>query len=315
LVSITTKGKPTSTNLNGNLATEATIDRKNLKELLKSLGDTEIKIETSTEHLSIQCKDLELKIENCNDLDAIRQNEKHLKNNSDYLLKLEKKTFLHCFKPLLSHCPKMDVRYYLNGVLFDCDQKGDINLVATDGHRLLLNKIGGGEGSSRRIVSRRLIDIAVKSTTNYKDDVLIIVGDIESSISIGETFFHMKNIHGTYPDYMRVIPNRETKLVFNRESLLQALEKVKPFVHKRYKLAKFAFAKNLHIKASEISVAVDFEGNCKEMEIGFNVDYIIDALKVSNKPTVNFSVEDIRSSVKITQGDLATCVVMPARLN
>jgi len=216
---------------------------------------------------------------------------------------------------LLSHAAENDVRYYLSGVLFDCDKKGDINLVATDGHRLLLNKIGGGDKSSKRIVSRRLIDIAVKSTTNYKDDVLINVGDIESSILIGDTAFYMKNIDGRYPDYERVIPKHDNQLVFDRKELLQALEEIKPFVTKRYRLARFLFDKKLSIQAEGNEKTVCFKGNPLNAEMGFNVDYMIDALKASNQATVSLSVYSSLSAVKITQDDSATGIVMPARLD
>ena len=304
-----------TTNLNGELKSSATVDRKKLKELLKSLGDIEITIETSETFFSIDAGESAFTIENCKDWETKHQNEIELQNDSDYFIKLTKKAFLSYFRPLLSHAAENDVRYYLSGVLFDCDKKGDINLVATDGHRLLLNKIGGGDKSSKRIVSRRLIDIAVKSTTNYKDDVLINVGDIESSILIGDTAFYMKNIDGRYPDYERVIPKHDNQLVFDRKELLQALEEIKPFVTKRYRLARFLFDKKLSIQAEGNEKTVCFKGNPLNAEMGFNVDYMIDALKASNQATVSLSVYSSLSAVKITQDDSATGIVMPARLD
>jgi DNA polymerase-3 subunit beta len=130
-------------------------------------------------------------------------------------------------------------------------------------------------------------------------------------------------IDGRFPEYSRVIPNDPPKVVTAvREDLRQALQRAAILSNEKYRGIRFAVKPNLltiqshnpEQEEAEEEVEVAYDGD--ELEIGFNVNYLMDALAAVEGPEVQVCLTDGNSSCLIRSGadSGARFVVMPMRL-
>jgi DNA polymerase-3 subunit beta len=139
----------------------------------------------------------------------------------------------------------------------------------------------------------------------------------------GNLSFTSKLIDGKFPDYQRVIPElSETIVIANREELKNSLARASILSNEKYRGIRMVFGENtLRILAhnpnkeeAEEEVAVVYKG--EEMEIGFNVSYLIDALSTIKTEKVKLSALNPNSSCLIIPEQKACCqyVIMPMKL-
>jgi len=156
-----------------------------------------------------------------------------------------------------------------------------------------------------------------------QDDVNIKVSKNHIQVRSGNLSFTSKLIDGKFPDYQRVIPEfSETVVIASREELKNSLSRASILSNEKYRGVRVVFNKNtLRILAhnpdkeeAEEEVSVEYSG--EEMEIGFNVSYLIDALSTIKTEKVKLSVLNPNSSCLITPEQKARCqyVVMPMKL-
>ena len=156
-----------------------------------------------------------------------------------------------------------------------------------------------------------------------QDDVNIKVSKNHIQARSGNLSFTSKLIDGKFPDYQRVIPEfSETVVIASREELKNSLSRASILSNEKYRGVRVVFNKNtLRILAhnpdkeeAEEEVSVEYSG--EEMEIGFNVSYLIDALSTIKTEKVKLSVLNPNSSCLITPEQKARCqyVVMPMKL-
>jgi DNA polymerase-3 subunit beta len=142
-------------------------------------------------------------------------------------------------------------------------------------------------------------------------------------MEFGEAVFTSKLIDGKFPDYERVVPQGNMKkLIGDRESVRQALHRTSILSNEKYRGIRLklgngtitAIANNPELEEAEETVEVDYTG--EPMEIGFNVNYILDVLSVLTAPEVEMMFIDSNSSCLIhPRGDKdSRHVVMPMRL-
>ena len=219
---------------------------------------------------------------------------------------------------------QQDVRYYLNGLLLETSEN-QLRAVATDGHRLALCDIGLAEGvgaKSQVIVPRKGV-LELQRLLDGEGDVTVAVGPNHVRISVGNIRFTSKLIDGRFPDYERVIPDTNKNVVSaSRDALRQALQRAAILSNEKYRGVRLDFRKgSIHIQANnpdqeeaEDEVEVDYIG--EEMEIGFNVNYLLDALSAVNEEQVEIGLVDPNSSCIVRAPGDENClyVVMPMRL-
>jgi DNA polymerase-3 subunit beta len=220
---------------------------------------------------------------------------------------------------------QQDVRYYLNGLMLEISSN-NLKAVATDGHRLAFDEIEIKMPTNeikQIIVPRKGITELTKLLQVGQDDANIRISKNHIQVRSGNLFFTSKLIDGKFPDYQRVIPElSETVVMANREELKDSLSRVSILSNEKYRGVRVVFNKNaLHILAhnpdkeeAEEEVSVEYSG--EEMEIGFNVSYLIDALASIKTEKVTLSVLNPNSSCLITPEQKARCqyVVMPMKL-
>ena len=218
-----------------------------------------------------------------------------------------------------------DVRYYLNGTLLDLREQA-LRCVATDGHRLALCETG----IELNAKARRQIIIPRKGVLELQR--LLDAGDGTVEIEFGRNHlrvrrsdfvFTTKLIDGRFPDYEAVIPIGADKiLTVAREDLRAALQRASILSNEKYRGVQMELAPGrLHIVAhnpeqeeavEELEVATHVDG----LAVGFNVNYLLDALSALRGTEVMLCLRDGNSSCLIRDADneRSRHVIMPLRL-
>ena len=201
-----------------------------------------------------------------------------------------------------------DVRYYLNGMSIETEGQ-EIRSVATDGHRLAICKISNEQLSlpnRQVIVPRKAILEIIRLLDPVDDDVQVYLGSNHIRIIDNEFSFTSKLVDGRFPDYRRVLPrNGDKVLLTNKDDLRQLLSRASILSNEKFKGVRLNFSKSdLKITANnpeqeqaEEILEIDFP--YEEVEIGFNVNYVLDVLNAIKDANVKFTLSDANSSVVI----------------
>jgi DNA polymerase-3 subunit beta len=219
---------------------------------------------------------------------------------------------------------QQDVRYYLNGLLLETGG-GVLRAVATDGHRLALCEIdveGDGGGAQQVIIPRKGV-LELQRLLGEEEDVEIVIGPNHIRAKVGDIRFTSKLIDGRFPDYERVIPKPEgNRMRAGRDYLRSALQRAAILSNEKYRGIRLDISpKSLKIQANNPDqeeahdeIEVEYEG--EELEIGFNVNYLLDALSAVDAEDVELGFVDANSSCVINGPGVedSKFVVMPMRL-
>ncbi len=218
---------------------------------------------------------------------------------------------------------QQDVRYYLNGMLLETDGKM-LRTVATDGHRLALCEMDlPTKATGQQVIVPRKGVLELQRLLGTEGEVQITIGSNHIRAQIGDVRFTSKLIDGRFPEYSRVIPAAPQKaIVADREVLRAALQRTAILANEKYRGIRLALKKNsLTLQAhnpeqeeAEEQVEVTYRGD--ELEVGFNVSYLLDALAAVDGNEVEIGVTDGNSSclVRAPGATSARYVVMPMRL-
>jgi len=204
---------------------------------------------------------------------------------------------------------QQDVRYYLNGLLLEVGS-GLLRAVATDGHRLAYcEKQADCELAEIKqvIVPRKGIQELVRLLDDSDTPIKVLLGSNHIRAELGDIRFTSKLIDGRFPDYNRVIPDDGKNVITaDRDSLRQALVRASILSNEKYRGIRLVVEKDLvQLQAqnpdqeeADVEVAIDYNGD--SLEIGFNVNYILDVLNVTDSATVKAALRDYNSSCLMT---------------
>jgi DNA polymerase-3 subunit beta len=219
---------------------------------------------------------------------------------------------------------QQDVRYYLNGLLLETERK-KLRAVATDGHRLALSEIELEAAAARDeqlIVPRKGV-LELNRLLEGDGDVEIGLGQNHIRVQLDGIRLTSKLIDGRFPEYGRVIPNQPRNVITaDRNLLRQALQRTAILSNEKYRGVRLELSSNSVVlqannpeqEEAVETIEVDYGG--EPMEIGFNVNYLLDALAAVDSEQVEFGVTDGNSSCLIREpgGNGTKFVVMPMRL-
>jgi len=220
---------------------------------------------------------------------------------------------------------QQDVRYYLNGLMMEVSS-GIIRAVATDGHRLAYceNPIDTDVADSKQVIVPRKGVVELQRLIDDVDEpVKIILGSNHIQCEFGQQRFTSKLIDGRFPDYKRVLPEAEGNLlVVDKDAFKQALLRASILSNEKYrgirivmesKLIKLE-AHNPDQEEANIELGVDYQGD--QMEVGFNVNYMLDVLNSSDDDMVQCYIRDANSSCLMIfpEHPESRYVIMPMRL-
>jgi DNA polymerase-3 subunit beta len=223
-------------------------------------------------------------------------------------------------------------RYNLTGVYLEPqrDFKNRLAMVSTDGHRLSRVECEFGEAelpfNKPAILPRKgLYELLKVLSEESGSEKALEIGfsTTQAIVRIGQTVLTMRLIDGAFPDYNQVIPKLSDKIIrASRADLLTSAKRVSVLATDKNQCMKIAI-KNKEItvscvnpEAGEVSDDVPVEYAGSDIEIGFNVRYIVDALSSITDTVVMIKLTDALSPALITSANQGNhlCVVMPMRL-
>jgi DNA polymerase-3 subunit beta len=219
---------------------------------------------------------------------------------------------------------QQDVRYYLNGLLFELSDR-QLRLVATDGHRLALAESSLAEpvGVGLQVILPRKGVLELQKILGTQGDVQLSIGANHMRVSVDGVRFTSKLIDGRFPDYSRVIPNEPNRVVgASRLGLRAALQRAAILSNEKYRGIRLTLKPNLLImqahnpEQEEAEEEMEVNHSGEAMEIGFNVNYLMEALAAVDGDAVELGFTDGNSSclIKAPGAVSARYVVMPMRL-
>lgn len=228
---------------------------------------------------------------------------------------------------------QQDVRYYLNGMSLETSEN-QIRTVATDGHRLAMSLIDYTADTlpaKQVIIPRKGVVEIVRLIDDSDTKVKIQLGTNHIRLFSNSFIFTSKLVDGRFPDYNRVVPkNTDKGLIVYREMIKSAFSRAMILTNEKFKGVRLNLsngelkitATNPEQEQAEEIIDVDYEG--EELEIGFNVAYLIDALNAIHTDSVIFKLSDSNASAlvhgvkmidhKPIDDDSSQYVVMPMRL-
>jgi DNA polymerase-3 subunit beta len=221
---------------------------------------------------------------------------------------------------------QQDVRYYLNGLMMEMSPNL-LRSVATDGHRLAMKDvtvdIKVNEDKRQVIVPRKGIQELMRLLTESEEEISVIVGSSHIRLTMNGMIFTSKLIDGRFPDYERVMPEGGNNIVIaDKEAIRQTLVRVAILSNEKYRGIRMilapgklqVMAHNPEQEEAEDELVVDYQGD--EFEIGFNANYLLDAINAVKSQQVHIVLKDPNSSciIKAANDDSSNYVVMPMRL-
>jgi DNA polymerase-3 subunit beta len=219
---------------------------------------------------------------------------------------------------------QQDVRYYLNGMLLEVGGK-HLRAVATDGHRLALSQaeLDGPALDEQQVILPRKGVLELQRLMTGEGDLNIELGSNHARVQLAGIRFTSKLIDGRFPEYDRVIPKESSnELTADRESFRSALQRTAILSNEKYRGIRLIIrdsgvvlqAHNPEQEEAEEELEVNYTG--EDIEIGFNVNYLLDALGAVDGDQITLSVQDSNSSCLIRKPGADDCkfVVMPMRL-
>ncbi len=218
-----------------------------------------------------------------------------------------------------------DVRYYLNGLLLEINA-GSLRTVATDGHRLALSDHAAEQtGTEQRqvIIPRKGVVELLRLLEDSDEPCRIQLNTNHIKVELRDIGFTSKLVDGRFPDYERVVPRGGDKIVrADRDSLRQALVRTAILSNEKYRGIRLelssnqlrAVVNNPEQEEAEEELEVEYQG--EELEIGFNVAYLLEAINAIGQEQVEITLSDPNSSclVRGLGDEESRYVVMPMRL-
>ncbi len=295
-----------------------------LYDVIKSLGDTQIKFETETEtklKLTTENGIYNISFSSPDDFPSIPlvNKEKEISLSGSELKKAIDQTAFAMSKE--------DMRPAMTGTLLEFSEEG-LRFVATDGHRLVkfINKKIKNTEDEQYILPERAISVLSKLLVD--EQVKINLSKTNVAFHIGEIELISRLIGEKYPAYSSVIPmENENELKIKTNDILSTIKRMSLFSTSNAKQVKFSISKdNLEVSAEDI----DHGANAKEkidcsykgepMTIGFNTTYVQDILSHINNDEIIFKLHSptkaciVEPAVTNESEDLML-LLMPVRLN
>lgn len=215
---------------------------------------------------------------------------------------------------------QQDVRYFFNGTLFDFTDK-QLRLVATNGQRLATTlSETQAEGAGQFIVPRKGINEIARIIGSADGNLSIVFSQNHISMDTGSSTIISKLIDGAFPDYKAAIPKTGDKIMTgDRQKLRDALIRASILTNEMYRNVKLhlekgrisVFANNPMQEDAREELAVEYDG--QDLEIGFNVSYLIDTLSVMEGDQTRLTFIDGSSAVLIEdpEDEKTTFVISP----
>jgi DNA polymerase-3 subunit beta len=221
-----------------------------------------------------------------------------------------------------------ETRYYLNGIFLHVsdDAQPVLKAAATDGHRLArvtVQRPEGAEGMPDVIVPRKCVAEVRKLLEDVDGTVGVSLSATKIRFDLGAAILTSKLIDGTFPDYSRVIPQSNDRLLkLDPKSFMDGVDRVATIASEKTRAVKMAVDRDkitLSVTSPENGTAseeVPGDYAAQPFEIGFNARYLMDILHQIDGDLVEVHLADAAAPTLIRENDKAPAlyVLMPMRV-
>jgi DNA polymerase-3 subunit beta len=219
-----------------------------------------------------------------------------------------------------------ETRYYLNGIYIHKAESGELCAVATDGHRLAMTRQALPSGAAQMpsiILPRKAVSELRKLLDDFDGDVLVGLSETRAEFRFGVVRLTSKLIDGTFPDYTRVIPVGNDRIMqVDVSAFSAAVDRVSTIASEKSRSVKMVLksgvltlsASNTDASSATEELEVSYDG--PEMEIGFNARYLLDIAGQVNSDMIEFALADQGSPslVRAPADEASLFVLMPMRV-
>ncbi len=218
-----------------------------------------------------------------------------------------------------------ETRYYLNGIFFHAINNS-LRSVATDGHRLACIQSdlpAGADDIPSIIIPRKTIGEVRKLIEDIEGNINLFISETKIRFEVTNISLTSKLIDGTFPDYERVIPKTNTKIMtVQTNDFASSIDRVATISSDKSKAVKFVIKDNsltltvINPDAGTAVEKVDVTYEADDLEVGFNARYLLDIASQIDGETMTFTLEDPGAPALINDSahEDATYVLMPMRV-
>jgi DNA polymerase-3 subunit beta len=199
-------------------------------------------------------------------------------------------------------------------------------MVATDGHRLAMAKnitVEPCPEMVKGIIIPRKGLMEVKKIIDENETVGIGFHKNMLIVKTENTILKVSLVDADYPDYKRVIPaEKGIGVVLEKESFLHALKRMNVVSSERYSGVIISLSEgkmilnSTNLDVGEANEEIDIKYSGEDIDVGFNVNYLIDAISVVSDDNILFEIgSGLKPSiVKPADNDNSLCIVMPLKI-
>jgi len=218
-----------------------------------------------------------------------------------------------------------ETRYYLMGIfLHVVDDK--LKAAATDGHRLAritLPRPDGAEGMPDIIIPKKCVQELRKLLDEVEGTAEVSLSPTKVRFGLGSAVLTSKLIDGTFPDYNRVIPTGNDKLLkLDPKSFAAGVDRVATIASEKTRAVKMSVDRDkvtLSVTSPESGTATEeiaADYGSDNIEIGFNARYLMDILAQIEGDSVEVHLADAAAPTLLRENDSspALYVLMPMRV-
>lgn len=222
-----------------------------------------------------------------------------------------------------------ETRYYLNGIYVHAGENNGVPVlraVATDGHRLASVEVPLPDGAGDMpgvIVPRKTVAELRKLIDETNDDVAVSLSETKVRFAFGDVVLTSKLIDGTFPDYERVIPTNNDKMMeLDCKPFAEAVDRVSAISTEKSRAIKLSISPGALVlsasspDAGSATEEIEVNYDADTIDIGFNSKYLLDIAQQVEGETAQFMLSDGGSPtiVRDASDSSALYVLMPMRV-
>jgi len=224
-----------------------------------------------------------------------------------------------------------EMRKNLNGVLvetLDDGGKNTLRMIATDGHRLAMASADIGEAALFKlekgiIIPRKGLNEIKRLIEDAPEEIFVGIRQGMCIVKTDSIMLRVSLVDAEYPDYRRVMPAEKGIVVqFEKDAILHALRRMSVISSERYSGVIIALSEGKMVLEStnpdvgEAKEEIEIAYHEKDISIGYNVKYLIDAMEVIDDETVIFEIGvGMKPGViKSAHNDEYVCIIMPLKV-
>jgi DNA polymerase-3 subunit beta len=299
-----------------------TVGARKLQDILRSLPDNaEISLALDDKRLQLKAGKSRFNLQTLPAEDFPRMS---AADGQAMRINLRQKQFKDLLTLVQYSMAQQDIRYYLNGLLLVISGN-EMRVVATDGHRLAYASAALTESlpHAEVILPRKTVLELSRQLADNDEPLEIVLAPMQAQFHFGGIELVSKLIDGKFPDYERVIPQQHTKvLLLQRDALLHSLLRVAILTNEKFRGVRLILtagslrilSTNAEQEEAQEEIEVPYQGD--DLDVGFNVNYLLDVLNNITTDTIECRLADANSSAlfMLPGNERFKYVVMPMRI-